>query len=246
MNLKQNINRIHIELSNNFDEVNIFEKSDIKLGNYIELSILEGDKNLKLIVSKTDLEGDNFNWKYFANPLNENSDLVNRNSSISLFIEDVKDIFEKNRFNSEYINELSIFNRTGEMIDKSRDLVSNMKIEMDKISDGQITWDMADVSINVLNQLNTVLDDILSNEKLIKHFNKIDKLDLVKKIKSNVGVNDYGRNRTDGLYLGDTDGLFTKKVGDWINVNDDEAKTIIAKQLTTWLNSNIDDLLSLL
>ena len=83
MNLKQNINRIHIELSNNFDEVIIFEKSDIKLGNYIELSILEGDKNLKLIVSKTDLEGDNFNWKYFANPLNENSDLVNRNSSIS-------------------------------------------------------------------------------------------------------------------------------------------------------------------
>ena len=41
MNLKQNINRIHIELSNNFDEVNLSEKSDIKLGNYIELSILD-------------------------------------------------------------------------------------------------------------------------------------------------------------------------------------------------------------
>jgi len=106
MNLKQNINRIHIELSDNFDEVNLSEKSDIKLGNYIELSILEGNKNLKVQISKTDLEGDNFNWQYFANPLNENSDLVNRNSSVSLFIEDVKDIFEKNRFNSEYIESI--------------------------------------------------------------------------------------------------------------------------------------------
>jgi len=106
MNLKQNINRIHIELSNSFDEVNISEKSDIKLGNYIELSILEGNKNLKVQISKTDLEGDNFNWQYFANPLNENSDLVNRNSSVTLFTEDVKDIFEKNRFNSEYIESI--------------------------------------------------------------------------------------------------------------------------------------------
>ena len=65
MNLKQNINRIHIELSNNFDEVIIFEKSDIKLGNYIELSILEGDKNLKLIVSKTDSFGAFKSFKLF-------------------------------------------------------------------------------------------------------------------------------------------------------------------------------------
>jgi len=63
MNLKQNINRIHIELSNSFDEVNISEKSDIKLGNYIELSILEGNNNLKVQISKTDLEGNNFNWQ---------------------------------------------------------------------------------------------------------------------------------------------------------------------------------------
>lgn len=106
MNLKQNINRIHIELSNNFEEVNLSEKSDVKRGNYIELSILENNKNLKVLISKTDLENDNFNWDYYANPLNENSDLVNRSSSISLFVEDVKDIFEKNRFNSEYLESI--------------------------------------------------------------------------------------------------------------------------------------------
>jgi hypothetical protein len=106
MNLKQNINRIHGELSNNFDEVSVSEKSDIKRGNYIELSILEKNKNLKVIISKKDLEGDKFNWEYFANPLNESSDLIQRNSSVSLFIEDVKDIFNKNRFNSEYIESI--------------------------------------------------------------------------------------------------------------------------------------------
>ena len=106
MNLKQNINRINGELSNNFDEVSVSEKSDIKRGNYIELSILEKNKNLKVIISKKDLEGDKFNWEYFANPLNESSDLIQRNSSVSLFIEDVKDIFNKNRFNSEYIESI--------------------------------------------------------------------------------------------------------------------------------------------
>lgn len=103
MNLKQNINRIHNDLSNNFGEVVVSEKSNIEFGNYIELSILEGNKNLKIIITKTSLENDKFNWKYYANPLNEGSDLVDRNSSIGLFIEDIKDIFEKNRFNSEYI-----------------------------------------------------------------------------------------------------------------------------------------------
>ena len=106
MNLKENINRIHGELSNNFDEVIVSEKSDIKRGNYIELSILEKNKTLKVIISKRSLENDKFNWEYFANPLNENSDLIQRNSSVSLFTEDVKDIFNKNRFNSEYIESI--------------------------------------------------------------------------------------------------------------------------------------------
>ncbi len=107
MNLRTNINMIHGDLSNNFNEVNISEKSDLQFGNYIELSIFEGNKNLKVIISKTDLESDRFNWKYYANPLNENSDLIDRNSMVSLFTKDVKDIFEKNRFNSDYIETIN-------------------------------------------------------------------------------------------------------------------------------------------
>lgn len=106
MNLKQNVNKIHIDLSNNFEEVNISEKSDLTYGNYIELSVTEGNKNLKMIVTKRDIENYNFNWKYFANPLNENSDLVDRSSTLDGLVNDVKDIFEQNRFNSEYIESI--------------------------------------------------------------------------------------------------------------------------------------------
>lgn len=106
MSLKENVNKIHVNLSDNFESVNISEKNNLEYGNYIELSITEGNKEVKAIITKIDLENYNFNWKYFANPVNENSDLVDRSSSVDGFIKDVKDIFEKNRFNSEYIENI--------------------------------------------------------------------------------------------------------------------------------------------
>ena len=87
---------------------------------------------------------------------------------------------------------------------------------------------------------------LLSNEKILKYLDKTGKLGLVKKLKSNVEPNPYGRNRPDGIYLGDTNGLFTKKANEWVNVQDVEAKTIVGKQLTNWLNGNIKSLLSIL
>ena len=63
MNLKYNINKIHGDLLSQFlnAEIKIEEKSNLKFGNYIEVSIIN--------------EG--------------------------------KDIFEKNRFSEEYLNELN-------------------------------------------------------------------------------------------------------------------------------------------
>jgi hypothetical protein len=106
MNLRDNINKIHIELSNKFESVNISEKSSLTYGNYFELSITEGNKNVKAIISKTDLEGNKFNWKYYSNPLNESSDLVDRTSMVEGFQSDISDIFEKNRFDSDYIENI--------------------------------------------------------------------------------------------------------------------------------------------
>ena len=104
MELKQNINRVHGNLTNYFENVQISEKSNKELGNYFELSVLENNKEVKAIIKMTEIENANFSWNYYANPLDENS-LVERVSSIYTFSSDVQDIFEKNRFNSDYIIE---------------------------------------------------------------------------------------------------------------------------------------------
>jgi hypothetical protein len=59
-----------------------------------------------MIMTKKDLENYNFNWSYFENPIDENSSLVERNSSIDDLSSDVKEIFEKNRFSEEYLNNI--------------------------------------------------------------------------------------------------------------------------------------------
>jgi hypothetical protein len=107
MSLRQNINKVHFDLTNRFEEVTITEKSNLKLGNYFELSILESNKEVKVILTKTEVEKGVFNWSYFSNPLNENSDLVERNSKIELFSLDIEEIIEKNRFDSDYLDKIN-------------------------------------------------------------------------------------------------------------------------------------------
>lgn len=105
MELKQNINKVHGDLTNYFENVQISEKSNKELGNYFELSVLENNKEVKAIIKMTEIENANFSWEYYANPLDENS-LVERVSSIYTFSSDVQDIFEKNRFSSDYLNQI--------------------------------------------------------------------------------------------------------------------------------------------
>jgi hypothetical protein len=107
MDLKYNINKIHGNFLSNFEEVRIDEKSDIKFGNYFLISAINEGKEVKMIMTKKDLENYSFAWRYSENPLNENADLVERFSSLDDLTSDVKEIFEKNRFSEEYLNELN-------------------------------------------------------------------------------------------------------------------------------------------
>ena len=102
MSLKYNINLIHSNIKESYKETEIKEKSDKKFGNYFELNIISEDKELRIILEKKDIEGNVFNWKYFSNPLNEESQLVQRTSNINNISEHVKDIFGKNRFDKNY------------------------------------------------------------------------------------------------------------------------------------------------
>jgi len=107
MSLRQNINKVHFDLQNKFEEVTITEKSDLKLGNYFELSILEGNKEVKVILRKTEAEKNVFEWSYFSNPSNESSDLVERTSKLEMFSLDIQEVLEKNRFDSDYLNKIN-------------------------------------------------------------------------------------------------------------------------------------------
>ena len=101
MEYKSNFNKLHYLLSEKFNNIEIVEKSNPKLGSYIELIIKE-DLECKVIIKKRDLEKNQFNWSYLANPLNEESK-VDRTSKVETIASDIVDIFTNKRFDSEYI-----------------------------------------------------------------------------------------------------------------------------------------------
>lgn len=106
MSLKVNTNKIHSDLLQNFQHVLIFEKSSLELGEYVEFSATNDNKNLIIIVEKRQLELGKFTWNYYANPISKES-LVERVSTPTTLIEDVKDIFAKNRFDQQYLIEIN-------------------------------------------------------------------------------------------------------------------------------------------
>lgn len=103
MEFKSNINKLHYIISEDFKEVDISEKSSLEYGNYFEISIKE-NLECKVIIKKKDIESKTFNFLYSSNPLIENSNLIERTSSIELFSETIKDIIDNKRFDIDYIN----------------------------------------------------------------------------------------------------------------------------------------------
>jgi hypothetical protein len=57
-----------------------------------------------MILPYKNIDGTNtFEFLYFSNPLDENSDLIPRNSNVESISEVVNDILTKNRFSEEYL-----------------------------------------------------------------------------------------------------------------------------------------------
>ena len=99
MSLKTNANKIHSDLTS------LEENSNRELGNFVEFRVVENNKELVLSIRKYELEKDIFNWSYLSNPKDSNS-VVERVSNINSFLSDIKDIFEKNRFDQDYLQKL--------------------------------------------------------------------------------------------------------------------------------------------
>lgn len=106
MDMQYNINKIHGNLVTRFYDVKIEEKSSHKFGNYFEMTVSKDNTDVKMIITKRDIENDTFKWSYYANPLQENSDLVERFSNISEIYDHVTDIIKNKRFNKEYLDSI--------------------------------------------------------------------------------------------------------------------------------------------
>jgi hypothetical protein len=106
MDLKSNINKVHIDLQNKFELVEISEKSSLEFQEYVEIKATHRGKELIMIIEKREIQNKNFNWKYYSNPLTKDY-LVERNSTVENFVENVCDIFDKNRFDEKYLENLN-------------------------------------------------------------------------------------------------------------------------------------------
>jgi len=107
MELKFNINKIHGEFITNFEKVEIIEESNKEFGNHFLISVSNEGKEVKIILTKKEIEKQTFNWSYFSNPLMESSFLIERTSNLSTITNDIKDIITKNRFDEEYLKNIN-------------------------------------------------------------------------------------------------------------------------------------------
>ena len=102
-NLKYNINKLHGILLNEFDSITLEESSNLKFGNHFVISINES-MMVKVILTKNSIENNTFDWFYYSDPTNSESHLVERKSTIDCFTNDIRDILNKKRFDSDYLS----------------------------------------------------------------------------------------------------------------------------------------------
>lgn len=110
MDLKSNINKIHSDLlllENIGDTVTISEASSKELGNHFLITAQHEGMTAKVIIEKTEIEAPAFRWRYLANPEDETSVLVERASTIDGFVADLIDVFNKKRFDSDYLSQIN-------------------------------------------------------------------------------------------------------------------------------------------
>lgn len=110
MDLKSNINKIHSDLlmlENIGETVTIKESSSKDFGNHFIINAEHNGLTAKIIIEKVDIETTSFRWRYLSNPKDDKSTLVERNSTIDSFVADLIDVFEKKRFDSDYLSQIN-------------------------------------------------------------------------------------------------------------------------------------------
>jgi|LakMenEpi03Aug12_release.lakeMendotaPanAssembly.Ray.scaffolds.fasta_scaffold177775_2 hypothetical protein len=113
-----------------------------------------------------------------------------------------------------------------------------------------LTIEMAEKAPNSINKFNQIVDAIKADKGIVK---KMGKKGI--SLKTTLGTDQYGINRASNnynsdmndLYLGNVGGLNTKALSFWIkNIDDAEVANTIGKQLSGWVNDNINHVIEVL
>lgn len=110
MDLKTNINKIHSDLlllEGIGETVTIKERTDKEFGNFFEISASDKGMTARIVIEKTSIESQNFVWRYYANPNDIQTGLVERHSSTDSFATDLIEVFNKKRFDSDYLSQIN-------------------------------------------------------------------------------------------------------------------------------------------
>lgn len=101
--IRENINTLDFKLKNYFDNVAIKEKSE-KSKFLFELNLSKNDRNLIIDIDKEFLNQNiyDINWKYLSNPNDKTSFVERKSSGVNNLVDDIIEIVEKNRFDSNY------------------------------------------------------------------------------------------------------------------------------------------------
>lgn len=110
MDLKSNINKIHSDLlmlENIGETVTINESSSKDFGNHFVITAEYNGMTAKVIIEKSEIEAPAFRWRYLSNPDDETAGLVERASTLEGFVADLIEVFNKKRFDSDYLSQIN-------------------------------------------------------------------------------------------------------------------------------------------
>lgn len=107
--IKENINKLDNELKTLFDSVAISESQE-KAKFFITIQankVFENKKiSLKVIIEKPQFEHNSVKWRYFANPEDTASFLVERVSLFESLADDINDVVVRKKLDSDYLASL--------------------------------------------------------------------------------------------------------------------------------------------
>lgn len=110
MDLKSNINKIHSDLlmlENIGETVVVSEGSSKDFGNHFVITAEYEGLIAKVIIEKAEIESTSFIWRYLSNPLDQTVGLVERKSTLDSFVSDLIEVFQKKRFDSDYLSQIN-------------------------------------------------------------------------------------------------------------------------------------------